>query len=173
MFFTNNIQSVKGKYLGEEYKQLQMFKKNLEYPALASKSSHPTVVLYNVHELCAVLFKEHFLCIYLGRGDLWRVYWRGPLWRGGIPGTGYNVHTVLYCTTQQSWARDNTATTCFLNKQLFIIALHLYSLWLLHYDTEALTFFKKFLVTEALLRCCVIIVAKLNNCRVPSSAISK
>ena len=36
--------------------------------------------------------------------------------------------------------------------------------------TEALTFLKFCLVPEVLLRCRVVVVAKLKNCRVPSSA---
>ena len=39
----------------------------------------------------------------------------------------------------QSWTRDNTAATtwpCFRAKKLLIMALRLYSLWLLHLDTR-------------------------------------
>ena len=43
-------------------------------------------------------------------------------------------------------------------------------LWQLHLDTEVLTFFECFLVSEAPLRCRVVVVAKLSNCRVPSSS---
>ena len=49
------------------------------------------------------------------------------------------------------------------------MALHLYSLCLLYLDTAIFTFFTFFLVSEAPLRCRVVVVAKLNNCRVPSS----
>ena len=57
----------------------------------------------------------------------------------------------------QSWARDNTTATTwpgFQATNLFFIALLLYSLWLLHLDTEKLIFFEFFLVPEVLLRCC-------------------
>ena len=60
--------------------------------------------------------------------------------------------------------------TMFSGQKLLLIALWLYSLWLLHLDTEALTFFEFFFVTKALTCCCVVIVAQLNNWRVPSSA---
>ena len=49
----------------------------------------------------------------------------------------------------------------------------LYSLWLLHLDTETLTFFEFCVVSEALLRCRVVVFTKLKNCRVPSSAFLK
>ena len=41
--------------------------------------------------------------------------------------------------------------------------------YVLHLDIEALTFLVFFLVTEALLPCRVVVVAKIKNCRVPSS----
>ena len=44
---------------------------------------------------------------------------------------------------------------------IFVVELHL--------DSETLIFFEFFLVPEALLRCPVVVDAKLNNCRVPSS----
>ena len=53
---------------------------------------------------------------------------------------------------------------------MLISALCLYSLCLLNLDTEALTFFVLLLVTETCLRCHGVVVAKLKNCRVPSSA---
>ena len=43
------------------------------------------------------------------------------------------------------------------------------SLWPLFLDIKAFTFFCILLVTEALLRCRVVVVEKLKNCRVPSS----
>ena len=73
---------------------------------------------------------------------------------------------------EQSWASDNSAATtwpCFKATKLLVIALLLYSLWQLHLDTKTLTFFTFFRVPEALLRCRVVIVAKLNNRNVPSS----
>ena len=59
------------------------------------------------------------------------------------------------------------------------IVTAVYSLWLLYVDIEALTFFVFFLVSEAPLHCrvealpcCrVVVVAKIKNCRVPSSDI--
>ena len=41
--------------------------------------------------------------------------------------------------------------------------------WLLHINTETLTFFDIFLVLEALSHCPVVVVIKLKNCRAPSS----
>ena len=59
-------------------------------------------------------------------------------------------------------------------QKLLIIALCVYSMWLLHIDTKALTFFLFFLGTEALLhtllRCRIVVVAQPNNCCLPSSA---
>ena len=43
-------------------------------------------------------------------------------------------------------------------------------MWQLQLDTETLTFFEFFLVPEDLLRCRVVLVAKLESCRVPSSS---
>ena len=57
----------------------------------------------------------------------------------------------------------------FSGQKWLTIALCQYSLWLLHFDTEASIFFVFFRVTEALLRCRVVIVAKLLKWRVPSS----
>ena len=55
---------------------------------------------------------------------------------------------------------------------MLAIALGLYSLWPLHKDTETETFFEFFSVAEALLRCRrIVIVAKQENCHVPSSAL--
>ena len=72
----------------------------------------------------------------------------------------------------QSWARDNTAanTEHYLQAtKVLVIVLCLYSLWQLHLDSETLIFWYFFLVTEALLRCRVVVVAKLKKCRAPSS----
>ena len=66
----------------------------------------------------------------------------------------------------QSWARNNTVATmwpCFQATQLLVTALLQYSLWLLHLDTETLTYFEFSLVPEALLRCRVVVVAKLKK----------
>ena len=51
----------------------------------------------------------------------------------------------------------------------FLFALKLYLLWLLHLNTKTIKFFD-FFVTENLTRCRlgVAVVAKLNNCRLPS-----
>ena len=76
-------------------------------------------------------------------------------------------------TIEQSWASHNTAATtwlCFQTQTLLIIAL--YSLWLLYKkDIESFTFFVFFLITDDPLRWRLVVVAKLKNCRVPSSAI--
>ena len=68
----------------------------------------------------------------------------------------------------QSWARDNTAATIcnmimFQAKQVLFRASCLFSWCLLHLDREALTFFIFFLVTEALISCSVVVVAKLKT----------
>ena len=52
---------------------------------------------------------------------------------------------------------------------MFEIAILLYLLWLSHLDTEAQLFFDFFLVPEAILCCRNVVVAKLKDCRVPSS----
>ena len=54
-----------------------------------------------------------------------------------------------------------------------IVLLYVYirCVYLLYLDTDALKFVVYFLVAEALLRCRVIVVAMLNNCRVPSYAL--
>ena len=70
-----------------------------------------------------------------------------------------------------SWARDNTSATawpCFQAKKWLVIAFCLYPLWLLLLDTETLTFFDFFLGTEALLRCRIVVVAKLKNVACPA-----
>ena len=81
----------------------------------------------------------------------------------------------LHSIISQSRARDNTAATtlpCFQAiKWLSNIAKCLYSVWVLHLDTEARTCIVFFLVTEAYLRCRVVAVAKQTNCRVPSSVL--
>ena len=56
----------------------------------------------------------------------------------------------------QQFCRDNV--TMLSGPQLFVIAILLYLLWLPH------------LVPEAILRCRVVVVTKLKNCHVPSSA---
>ena len=68
----------------------------------------------------------------------------------------------------RSWARDNTATTtgtCFPATSLLVIAVYLYLLWLLHFDIETLIFFVFYRIVGM-----VFVVAKLKNCRAPSSA---
>ena len=63
--------------------------------------------------------------------------------------------------------RDNV-TRFSGHKIVMVTAILLYSLWLLNLDTETLIFFEFFLVPETLWRC--LVVAKVKNCRVPSSA---
>ena len=67
--------------------------------------------------------------------------------------SGKRLKVMLYCTCKQSWARDNTTAImwqCFqVKKLLFIPIFWVYSLWLLHIDTEALKFFIFFLVSES------------------------
>ena len=45
----------------------------------------------------------------------------------------------------------------------------LYSMWIFHLGTKAFNFVVFFLVPDALLPCCVVVVAELENGRVPSS----
>ena len=81
--------------------------------------------------------------------------------------------SFLKCTVWQSWARAKAAATkwpCLQARKLLIIALCIHLLWQLNLDTEAFTFFTVLLVIESLLRCPVVVVAKLKNCRVPSPA---
>ena len=52
--------------------------------------------------------------------------------------------------------------------KLLDFAFLLYSLWQLHLVTETLIVFEFFLFPEALLRCRVVVVAKIKNCSVPS-----
>ena len=49
--------------------------------------------------------------------------------------------------------------------QCFFITLLLYSLWLLHLNTEVLPFLVFLLVTEAPIHCHVVVIAKLNMSR--------
>ena len=81
--------------------------------------------------------------------------------------------------TSQSWARDNTAETtrpCFIPKHFCLwhystVHAWLYSFWLLHLNTKAhLSTFCSSL--KAITYCHVDVVAKLSNCRIPSSGIS-
>ena len=72
----------------------------------------------------------------------------------------------------QSRAHDNSAATmwpCFQATKLYVTSILLHLVWLLRLETETLLFFDFFLVPEGLLRCRVVVVAKLYNCRVPSS----
>ena len=62
---------------------------------------------------------------------------------------------------------SQTMWPCFQGTKLFVIAILLYLLWLPNLDSES--FSGPWLVLEALLRCPVVVVAKLKNCRVPSS----
>ena len=81
---------------------------------------------------------------------------------------------------QQSWARHNTPATTlprqcdpvFPQKKLLINGIMcIYVVAILHLDTDVHTFFPLFLVTEAPLRCRVVVVVQLKNWRVPSSDI--
>ena len=70
----------------------------------------------------------------------------------------FPTHPWFY-PNHQCWALDNRDATLWLCFQTTVLlALFLYSLRLLHLDTETLTF---------LLRCRVVVVGKLTNCRVP------
>ena len=67
----------------------------------------------------------------------------------------------------QSWATLPRQRDHVFRPKMLIITLCLCLLRLLY--TKALTFFGFFLVTGSILRCRVVVVAKLDNCRVPSS----
>ena len=56
--------------------------------------------------------------------------------------------------------------TMFSGQKLLLLAAWLYSLCLLHLDTEAFTCFVFLLVIEALTRCRVVVVAKLKHCHI-------
>ena len=77
--------------------------------------------------------------------------WTGP--RSAISTGSPIFFTFLHSIISQSRARDNTAATtlpCFQAiKWLSNIAKCLYSVWVLHLDTEARTCIVFFLVTEA------------------------
>ena len=87
--------------------------------------------------------------------------------------------TRLLYSVHQSWARDNIAATtwlCCKAKNLFIIALRIYLVWLLHLDTKILKLFVFFLVPNAQLRCRVVAHGRCcdaKNWRVPSSSVSR
>ena len=73
----------------------------------------------------------------------------------------------IYC---QSRARFNTAATtqpCFQANKLLSMAF----MSILVVATPPRTFFVFFLVSEAALRCRIVVVGKLINCRVPSSVL--
>ena len=95
------------------------------------------------------------------------------LWYRSLPSSqSNNLSSSKYKNnTQQklqSWARDNVVKFSGQIIGDFCIVSTVYSLRLFHLDTEVFTFFGFFLVTEALLRCRVVVVAKLNNCRMLS-----
>ena len=67
--------------------------------------------------------------------------------------TWFIVLAVVGRTGHAKTLPQQREQTCVQATQLLIIALPLYSLWLLHLDTETLTLFEIFLAPEALLRC--------------------
>ena len=87
----------------------------------------------------------------------------------------WNNNGKLSITIVQSWAGDNSVATmwpCFQGTKLFVIAIFTISVVAIPSRHQGLTIFLvPDLVLEALLRCRVVVVAKLKNCRVPSSAI--
>ena len=88
---------------------------------------------------------------------------------------GYN-HTHIQSfiwKKPQSWARDNTAATtwpCFQAKKMVDIVLWLYSVWLLHLQIPRPKKNSGPWCSISLSSFCIGVVAKLNNCCVPSSA---
>ena len=69
--------------------------------------------------------------------------------------------------------RDNMSMTTFPGQTIIVHygIMSIYSLWLLHLDTPRPSpFFIFFLVSTAPLRCRIVVVAKLNQFRVPSAA---
>ena len=85
---------------------------------------------------------------------------------GGLPRMGTNEGGMIVELTQ-SWATLPRQRDHVFRPKMLIITLCLCLLRLLY--TQALTFFGFFLVTGSILRCRVVVVAKLDNCRVPSS----
>ena len=85
------------------------------------------------------------------------------------------------CTLYQSRARNNTVATtrpCFQATQLFVIAILLLYIWFgysnllsRHRDLNIFRIFSGPRGSITLSRCCIVVVAKLYNCRVPSSAL--
>ena len=93
-----------------------------------------------------------------------------PIWRKKLISRQKETHCEM--TTElgtRQYCRDNV--TIF-NTKLFVFAILLYLLWLLHPDTETkifLDFFSDHWGSITLSGCCVVVIAKLKNCRVPSS----
>ena len=64
------------------------------------------------------------------------------------PRSGPHFYTAYF----QSWARNNTVATTrrfFQATKLFVIAILLYLVWLLHGDTETEIFFEFFLIPDS------------------------
>ena len=83
-----------------------------------------------------------------------------PIWRKKLISRQKETHCER--TTElgtRHYCRDNV--TIF-NTKLFVFAILLYLLWLLH-------FFSDHWGSITLSGCCVVVIAKLKNCRVPSS----
>ena len=87
-------------------------------------------------------------------------------------GTYNSPHNHLATTSTYNMTELGTRQPCCDNVTMFsglivvgfsILICLLYSLWQLHLDTETLIFFEFFLVPEALLRSCVVDVAKLKK----------
>ena len=85
-----------------------------------------------------------------------------------IPG----LKQLLFLLTRVGYATtllrcDNVTMFSDPNKCCLLIVLCIYSLWPLNWHTETLKFFVLFLVSYKLY--CLVVVANLKNCRVPSS----
>ena len=86
-----------------------------------------------------------------------------------LPPVDHKGDLLAQLRTRQHW-RDNVTMFSGHYRDGYRIAFCLYFLWLLHLDSETITCFRFYQVPGALLSCRVVVVAKLNNCRVPSSA---
>ena len=83
------------------------------------------------------------------------------------------VHIVRLCSPElgtRQFCLDNA--TLFSGHKAVIFCNITVFAWLLHLDTQIEIFFEFCLVPEALLRCRVVVVAKLKNCRMPSPTVS-
>ena len=80
-----------------------------------------------------------------------------------------NIWTGQSRTIQTTAGHANATCPFFQATKLTVIAVSIYSLWLLLLATETINIFKLFLAPKALLRCRV---AKMRDCRVPRAVVT-